>query len=148
MARFVMLRIEDNAEAEAFVESVKAQYVFYGVPVSPTEEEAAQHIGEGHSFRDLHAEAVALWADPTKLCQCHPPYARPMPMAKGLGLSCSPVKSATYGWLVCTNMVDGKMCAKPHGFQFQHPKNLLVPNETKETRLYCLGFRADRKAGA
>lgn len=145
MARFVMLRIPDNTDAEAFVNAIRANHIFYGTPAQ--EGDAFEPEMTYHNL-DVAAEAVAMWADPTKLCECHPPWARPMPMAKGLGLSCNPAKSAKFGWLVCTNMVDGKMCAKPHGFQFQHPKNLLVPDETPQTRLYCLGFRADRKAGA
>jgi hypothetical protein len=143
-----MIRFEDNAEADTFVEAVRAHRTFHGKLVTPTEEETAQGIGDGFSYADTNAEAIAMWADPTKMCECHPPWKLPNPMHKEQGLQCNPARSAKFGWLVCTNVVDGKVCAKPHPHQFQHPKNLLNPDETSQTRLYCLGFRADRKAGA
>lgn len=142
MARFVMLRIEDNAEAENFVKAIQDGYIMYSKPHPTLEGEVSINKPT------TEWEATAMWADPTKMCECHPPWKLPNPMHKELGLQCSPARSAKFGWLVCTNTIDGKMCAKPHPHQFQHPKNLLTPNETPQTRLYCLGFRADRKAGA
>lgn len=140
MPRFVMLRFEDNAEADAFVEAVQGGTVMHSLPSSTAEGE--------YEIKMTDAEATAMWADPTKMCECHPPWKLPNPMHKEQGLQCNPARSAKFGWLVCTNVVDGKMCAKPHPHQFQHPKNLLTPDETPQTRLYCLGFRADRKVGA
>jgi len=140
MARFVMIRFEDNAEADTFVEAARGGTVMHSVPSQAAEGE--------YEIKMSNAEAIAMWADPTKMCECHPPWKLPNPMHKEQGLQCNPARSAKFGWLVCTNVVDGKVCAKPHPHQFQHPKNLLNPDETPQTRLYCLGFRADRRAGA
>jgi hypothetical protein len=132
MARFVLIAIPDNVEAAAFAEAVKNGYVMYSKP-HPTLE------GEVSVVKPTtYWEAVALWADPTKLCACHPPWKLPNHKEPSAGLQCNAVRSANYGWLVCGQ------CSKPHPHQFQHPKNLLVPDETPQTRDYCLGFKADR----
>lgn len=138
MARFVMLRFEDNKEADAFVKSAQDKTVFHGVVAEPSRDDVANGFSESFKYVTTAAEAVALWADPTKLCACHPPWKLPNHKEPSAGLQCNAVRSANYGWLVCGQ------CSKPHPHQFQHPKNLLVPDETPQTRDYCLGFRADR----
>lgn len=136
MARFVMISIPDNADAEAFVNAIKANHIFYGVPAK--EDDAFEPEMSYHAL-DVAAEAVALWADPTKMCECHPPWKLPNPLAKGdPGLQCNPARSLKYGWLVCPQ----PGCSKPHPHQVQHPKNLLEGPD--DPRLYYLGFRADR----
>jgi hypothetical protein len=134
MARFVMISIPDNAEADAFVAAMREGYIMYSTPHPKLEGEV------GIRKPTTEWTAVAVWADPTKLCECHKSWERPNPIAKAgqSGLRCEPVKSQNYGWLVCS------LCRKPHGFQVQHPRNLLVENERPETRPYYLGFRADR----
>jgi hypothetical protein len=135
MARFVMLAIPDNADATAFVNAIKANHIFYGVPAK--EDDAFEPEMTYHAL-DVAAEAVAMWADPTKLCECHPPWKLPNAKEPAAGLQCNAARSVNYGWLVCMQ------CNKPHPHQYQHPKNLLVPDETPSTRTYVLGFKADR----
>jgi hypothetical protein len=135
MARFVLVSIPDNADAEAFVAAMGEGYIMYSKPHPTLEGEVS--INKPTS----EWKVEALWADPTKLCECHPPWQLPNPIGKGAtGLTCNPARSSRYGWLVCPQ------CSKPHPHQFQHPKNLLDPNETPASRTYCLGFRADRSA--
>jgi hypothetical protein len=131
-----MLRFEDNKEADAFVAAIKTSTAFYGYEVN---DGGLSDPNDTIRYAGTEAEAIAMWADPTKLCECHPPWKLPNPIAKGEpGLQCSPVRSLNYGWLVCPQ------CKKPHPHQFQHPRNLLNPEETPSNRTYCLGFRADR----
>lgn len=141
MARFVMISIPDNKDADAFVAAVSRGDVILGFSQS----EGILSREDTYTYGPLKGEAVALWADPTKLCECHPPWKLPNRLddKKGnLGLHCDPVRSQNYGWLVCSQ------CHKPHPHQHQHPKNLLVPDETPSTRTYCLGFKADRSNNA
>lgn len=132
MARFVMISIPDNAEAAAFVEALQGGTVLYSKPHPTLEGEVSINKPT------TEWEAVALWADPTKLCECHPPWRLPNHKEPSAGLQCNIAKSVNYGWLVCTQ------CNKPHPHQVQHPKNLLNAGETPETRTYYLGFKADR----
>jgi len=135
MARFVLISIPDNEEAEAFVAAMQGGHILYSRP-HPTLEDQVSVVKPRTEW-----SAEALWADPTKMCECHPPWKLPNPIAKGSpGLQCSPGRSAKYGWLLCPQ------CNMPHPHQFQHPKNLLDPNETAQSRKYCLGFRSDRSA--
>lgn len=136
MARFVMIRIPDNDEAQAFVDALQKLQVMYAKP-HPTLED--QHTV---CTPRTEWEVTALWADPTKLCECHPFWDTQNPMLRGRSALCNPVRSANFGWLVCPQ------CKKPHPHQFQHPRNLLFPDEKPSTRTYYLGFRADRKGQA
>lgn len=136
MARFVMISIPDNKDAQAFVEAVQNGEIVHSF--KQTNEDGSSSFG----YRPLKAEAVALWADPTKLCECHPPWKLSNAKEPSVGLQCNPVRSMNYGWLVCSQ------CNKPHPHQVQHPKNLLNPDETPQTRDYYLGFKADRSKDA
>lgn len=113
MARFVMVQFDDNDEADNFVKSV-GENVVAGNP-----------------------EVKAVWAMPTMLCECHPPWLLPNRKDKYQSY-CDPVRSKTYGWLVCPK------CAKPHPYQVQHPKNLLDGDKPTSERIWYLGFRADQ----
>jgi hypothetical protein len=132
MARFVMISIPDNKEADAFVAALQDGYVMYSKPHPTLENEVSINKPE------TEWQAVALWADPTKLCECHPPWKLPNAKEPAVGLQCNAARSVNYGWLVCMQ------CNKPHPHQYQHPKNLLAPDETPSTRTYVLGFKADR----
>jgi hypothetical protein len=136
MARFVMIAIPDNADAQAFVDAINRGDVIIGF----NKDEGILNREDTYTYGPLKGEAVAMWADPTKLCECHPPWQLPNHKEPGSGLQCTTARSVNYGWQVCTK------CSKPHHFQFQHPRNLLVPGETPSNRTYCLGFRADRSA--
>lgn len=142
MARFVMLRFEDNKDADAFVESIKGKTVFHSVTDDASRFDVENGFEAGFKYVMTSAEATAMWADPTKLCECHPPWVLPNAKNPAQGLQCQPVRSVNYGWLVCSQ------CKKPHHFQTQHPKNLLVPDETYSNRKYYLGFKADRSDNA
>jgi hypothetical protein len=130
VARFVLLRIEDNDHANDFVHALKHGDIIFSSKVPDTENDIR--------YVSLTAEPTAMYADPTKLCECHKSYERPNRKEPMAGLNCGLVMSANYGWTLCPK------CNKPHGFQVQHPKNLLVPGETPKTRQYYLGFKADR----
>jgi hypothetical protein len=137
MARLVLITIPDNADAEAFVEAINRGDVILGFPAN----ENILNREDTYTYGPLKGKAEALWADPTKMCECHPSYQLPNPIGKGdKGLLCQAVQSKTYKWWVCS------LCNKPHPHQFQHPKNLLDPNEALAPRKYTLGFRTDRSA--
>jgi len=133
--RLVLLAFEDNDTADAFVKAIKDNQVIIG---QTEDEDGAQVLRYKDIGPDVTAEA--MWAAPTKLCTCHPPYALPNKLAKaGSGLNCFSGRSKKFGWLLCTK------CMKPHGFQTIHPKNLLGPEvEDLQDRKFVLGFEAKK----
>ena len=138
--RLVLIAIEDNDEADAFVEAVNSEGVLFSKPESDIIVDG-QTVSE-ISWHNLERVAVeAMWQAPTKMCECHPPHVLPNALAKqGTGLTCvAKGRSKKYGWLLCT------LCMKPHGFQTIHPKNLLGPEEEDlKDRKFVLGFRTDK----
>jgi hypothetical protein len=118
MARFVMISIPDNADANAFVKAIESDGVIFSVPTPDTETEVR--------YTELTAKVEAVWAQPTKFCDC-PDYA---------GTS---APTSTYRW-----MVHAK-CARPRKGAMQHPKDLLRPDAPATETPYYLGFRADSK---
>lgn len=94
MARLVLISIPDNADAEAFINAMKTGHIFYGTPV------VGYVAGElAYHSLDVAADVEASWADPTKMCECHPAYKLPNPIGKGdKGLVCQSVQSKTYKW--------------------------------------------------
>jgi len=134
--RLVLIAVEDNDEADAFVEAVRQGNVLFAF-----EKDNGNGTGE-YGYKSLERVTVeAMWQAPTKMCECHPPYVLPNALAKqGTGLTCvARGRSKKYGWLLCT------LCMKPHGFQTIHPKNLLGPEEEDlKDRKFVLGFRTDK----
>jgi len=134
MARFVLISIPDNEEADNFVRALGGNEVFVAHLVP----------GEGETpevaYRPMpDAKVESVWAKPTMMCECHGTM-NLGPRLKEKGLSpCTPVRSKKFGWLVCPQ------CAKPHAHQVQHPKDLLRPDATAQERVYYLGFRADQR---
>lgn len=126
MARFVMISIPDNADADAFVEAVKRHDVIFGYKKGND----ADHIissDDTYSYTGLaDAEVEAVWAKPTKYCDC-PDYA---------GVSTPSLK---FNW-----MVHAK-CGKPRKGSMMHPKDLTRIDEKPQHIPYYLGFRADSK---
>jgi hypothetical protein len=124
MARFVVVEIPDNDEADAFVKAIEQGTLFFGVSID------SQDNGDGtgeYGYKGLtHAKVPQVYAVPTIFCEC-PDY-------KGQS-----VRSSKYGWWVHVK------CAKPRAGALQHPYNLLERNVDARERVYYMGFRADRR---
>lgn len=99
MARYVILRFEDNGQAEAFIKSVQQNDVFF----SHKNEDGTGSYGYIDKVRP-----VGLFAGPTLYCEC-PPHSE------------TDARSQKYGWWV------HRKCSKPRRGNWQHPHNLLDP---------------------
>jgi hypothetical protein len=120
MARFVMIQIDDNDEADAFVKAIGAYNVIYGTASNDAD---VTEI----SYKELIASIKAIWAVPTKFCEC-PDYP---------GVS---VPSQKYRW-----MVHAK-CGKPAKGAMMHPRDLSLPEDTPSNEIpFYLGMRADQR---
>lgn len=109
MARYVLLRIEDNDEAEAFVKGVEQQDVFFMHSNTGTSTTVETNSGTG-SYGYLVAKVLGLFGAPTQFCECG-------------DKSEVSARSKKYGWWV------HRKCAKPKPGNMQHPHNLLGRNE-------------------
>lgn len=118
MARFVVVEIPDNVEADNFVKAVESGLVWYGTA------EANEIKMTESAYRGWKVPQV--YAVPTLFCEC-PDYE---------GKS---TRSARYGWYVHAK------CAKPRPGALQHPYNLLEKDVPATERVYYMGFRADRR---
>lgn len=112
MARYVLLRFEDNNDAEAFVTAAKAPNGVWFYESNPDAHALA--VVEGNQdlyvMRPLDRAKVlvrGLFAIPTKFCECE------LRGDKG-------VRGAKLGWWLCRG------CKKPRKGHWQKPKNLLV----------------------
>lgn len=125
MARFVVVEIPDNAEADAFVEAIQKGMVLYGKPTDVTEGEVTQ---QEYAFEMLGDDwrVPQVYAVPTMFCEC-------------LDKKEWSAKSVKYGWWVCAK------CSKPKAGALQHPYNLLEKDVDPKERVYYMGFRADRR---
>jgi hypothetical protein len=119
MARFVVVEIPDNDEADAFISAIKNGAVIYGR--RPDAEGEVRYAEQETEWR-----VTQVYAVPTMLCEC------PTTHPEG--------RSQKYGWYVCTK------CSKPRGGSMQHPFNLLERDVDPRHRVYYMGFRADRRA--
>jgi hypothetical protein len=118
MARFVVVEIPDNDEAEAFISAIKNSAVIYGRPVG----DEVQYGPQQSEWR-----VPQVYAVPTLFCECDKTY------PEG--------KSQKFGWYVCT----GPGCSRPRKGSMQHPYNLVEKNVPVTERVYYMGFRADRR---
>lgn len=117
MARYVLVEISDNAEADLLVAALRKGEVLFAKPADDVD---VVWSGLGK------VEVTAVWAKPTLFCEC-PVQGEP-----------KSVKSKNYGW-----MVHDK-CSKPRRGVYQHPRNLLDPPDMDiRQRMFYLGFRAD-----
>jgi hypothetical protein len=117
VARLILISIPDNVDAEDFMNAVKANQVIVG----QQEEEEGANVWRYKEL--LGAKVEALFALPTKFCEC-PDYA---------GTS-TPTKA--FRW-----MVHAK-CAKPRKGANQNPRDLLRPDARPGEVPYYIGFRA------
>lgn len=109
MARYVLLEVADNQEAEEVVKAVGVMGAIFVMGA------------DGH-FKNLDPKAVTvrgLFAKPTTFCEC------PNPGDKSN-------RGKKYGWWVHVS------CGKPKKGHWQHPRNLLDPPDMspKERSLY------------
>jgi hypothetical protein len=104
VARYLLIEIDDNDKAEAFMESMKAGKSFVTVPNGPEARE--------YTVVEIQARTVGLFGKPTKFCEC-PDQDQRAAASKG----------AKYGWRVCP-----KCNLALSGFH--EPKNLLDPEGT------------------
>jgi hypothetical protein len=102
MARYVLLRIEDNDAAESFVKSIRQQDVFFS---------QSNEDGTG-SYGYLKATVLGLFGAPTLFCECD-------------DKSDVSARSKKFGWWV------HRKCGKPKKGNMQHPYNLLEPDRPK-----------------
>jgi hypothetical protein len=77
MARWVLIEIDDNADAEAYVESLKIGKTFMTI-----------NTGDSYKVQEAPVRVVGLYAKPVKFCECETPGK----VARGEKL----------GWWVCT----------------------------------------------
>jgi hypothetical protein len=117
MARFVLVSIPDNANADAFVKAIEGQSVLFARTAADNEV----------SWQPLEgAKAEAMFAQPTKFCEC----------TDYTGVS---TPTVNYAWYVHSK------CAKPRKGRMQHPRDLLRPIGTrKDEAPFYLGFRAGK----
>jgi len=120
MARFVVVEIPDNEEADAFVKAIQEGYVMFSRPHPTLEGEVSVNKPT------TEWKVPQVYAVPTLMCTC-PDYN---------GIS---VRSSRYGWWVHAK------CAKPHPGAMQHPFNLVEAGVDPRHRVYYMGFRADRR---
>jgi hypothetical protein len=118
--RFVVVEIEDNEEADAFIGAIECGYVLYSRP-------HPEKVDEHEVVNLTGAKVPAVFAVPTKFCEC-PDYE---------GKS---VRSKKFGWNVHAK------CAKPRATVGLYPNNLLEVGATVKERVYFMSFRADRKS--
>jgi hypothetical protein len=102
MARYILLRIEDNGEADSLVEAIGKGHVFAGTDHSETGYRVWQIASR--------VEVRGLFAAPTKFCDCS-------------DKSDTSARSANFGWWVHLK------CKKPKKGNMQHPYNLFGRNE-------------------
>jgi hypothetical protein len=125
MARFVVVEIQDNDEADEFIEAIKRGDVFFGYKKGPD----AEHIlssDDTYAYKSGEGWKVPqVYAVPSLFCECSTTY------KEG--------RSSKYGWWVCTK------CSRPRKGSMQHPFNLLERNVDPLHRVYYMGFRADRR---
>jgi hypothetical protein len=121
MARFVVVEIPDNDEAEAFIKAIQEGYVMFSRPHPTLEGE----VSVGKPITEWKVPQV--YAVPTMFCECDKTY------PEG--------KSQKFGWYVCT----GPGCSKPRKGAMQHPYNLVEKDVPVTERVYYMGFRADRR---
>jgi hypothetical protein len=110
MARYVLLVIEDNAAADAFVKGIEQQNVFFS---------QGNADGTG-SYGYLAATVRAVWMKPTKFCECAKPGDRS-------------VRGEKWGLYVHRD------CGKPKKGQWQHPRNLYSPVPSAAAQAEHLG---------
>jgi hypothetical protein len=115
MARYILLRIEDNTDAEKFVEALKAPggVWFYEPNPDANSHTVSEGMEDVYRMRPLAPEQVqvrGLFAAPTKFCDCP-------------DKSDTSARSANFGWWVHLK------CKKPKKGNMQHPYNLLGRNE-------------------
>lgn len=96
MARYVLIEIDDNAQAEAYVTSLREVGKAF---VSVKDEDGSYRVVE------ILANVYGLYAKAVNFCQCETPG----PVKRGERL----------GWWVCTK------CNKPERHRWQMPNNLL-----------------------
>lgn len=99
MARYILVTIEDNAEADAFVQALEEGNVIF------LRKRVQDEVMYGH----LEGAAIrAVWMKPTKFCECAKPGNRS-------------VRGEKYGLYVHLD------CKRPKRGAWQHPRNLHSP---------------------
>lgn len=117
--RFVVVQIEDNDEADAFISAIRQRNILFARPI-PTEERE-------YSWQPPTSEweVPQVYAVPTLFCEC------PLRHPEG--------RSKKFGWYVCTK------CSKPRRGSMQHPYNLVDHDKPASEWRYYMGFRSDRQ---
>jgi hypothetical protein len=100
MARYVLLRFDDDDQADHFVEAIKQNDVFFS---------HKNPDGTGNYGYITGVQPVGVFQSPTKFCDCENKLA-------------PSVRSKKYGWWVHPH------CRKPKAGISQQPKNLLYPD--------------------
>jgi len=116
MARYLLIEISDNDDADAFVEALRVQNILFGKKSQAEEGELSWNHLEG-------AKPSAMWGKPTLFCECPD--------------SVGSAKTAKMGWYV------HPACARPRKGQHQTPKDLLHPELEPQQRPFYLHFYAD-----
>jgi hypothetical protein len=121
MARFVMISIPDNKDADQLVAAIERGDFLFGY-----DKDNGDGTGEYGYKAPTDAKVEAVWAKPTKFCEC----------TDWAGVS---APTTSYRW-----MVHAK-CAKPRKGVMQHPKDLTRVDTPANEIPFYLGFRADCK---
>lgn len=108
MARYVLVRFGNDAEAERFVTAVRERTVTFPYIAQPGAEGAYyDYIASG--------EVYGMFQSPTKFCEC-------------TTKSDKSGRSKNYGWWCCL------VCRKPKKGNIQHPYNMINPESNKDTQ--------------
>lgn len=130
MARFVVVQIPDNEEADAFVKAIENDNLIFGTVVGQIEVDGRMVDEVKYDSPNSEWKVPQVYAVPTKFCDC-PDY------------NGKSVKSSRYGWYVHAK------CAKPRPTALQHPFNLVEMGQNggqwvdPRDRVYYMGFRAN-----
>lgn len=99
MARYVLLQIDDNADAEAYVASLRSPAKnLIAVPLTDDPDQ--------YRMAEIEIKVRGLYAKPTRFCICQPQGLR--------------VRGAKLGWWVCAK------CKLPLDNKWLMPNNLLL----------------------
>lgn len=127
MPRYVLLEFDDVGQAEAFVRSIQDANERNSVSVAYMTRRPESDDEYCVSYVDKGLRAEAMWARPTKFCECNT-------------VGGEESRGKKYGWLVHTS------CGRPIRNRVHHPTNLLDSNPPQypgASGLY-LGLREPR----
>lgn len=108
MARYILLEVDDNKDADAIHRSVEQGTLFF----SRNKDDGTGEYGYAQGVR-----VRGVFAKPTTFCEC------PNPGDKSS-------RGKKWGWWIHVE------CGKPEKGQWQHPRNLLEPSDMKVLHRY------------